>query len=311
VFVFVGKDEIYLGPEKVGNELMAVTKPDGGDSLIHLGFEPLIHGQLPGFGVINATAAAQNDNPRQFSVQAEQGIHAPNLGQMVGKRQRAFHDQSVKAVGFGGFYRGINHRNLSNQVASSIGCIALRQWVPAKSVDGIGRQLKDLSMRNRVAVVGALALLWALPAFAAGGASGASRVGHVGPGFIVAGSMSAPGVGISGSFNLIKSRRDLYFGIDSGFFVQTAPGVGFLVPAVVMAYERFPMSRTIVPTLGMGMGIVLGFGNGNKLVEFMLLINPGFEFMLTQSVDLFFRTNVGLFGLNVTFYPQVGVAMRI
>jgi hypothetical protein len=166
-------------------------------------------------------------------------------------------------------------------------------------------------MRNSASFVGALALLWASWGLAEGGASGSSRVGHIGPGFIVAGAMSAPGVGLSGALNLIKSKRDLYFGLDSGFFIQTAPGVGFLVPVVAMAYERFPMSRTIVPTLGMGLGIILGFGNGNKLVELMVLINPGFEFMMTKSIDLFFRTNVGLFGLEVTFYPQVGVAMRI
>jgi hypothetical protein len=158
--------------------------------------------------------------------------------------------------------------------------------------------------------VGAAWLVAASPTWAAGGASGAPRVLHVGLGYIVAGSMGAPGIGVLGSGNLIRSKRDLYFGIDSGVFVQTAPGAGVLIPIVAMAYERFSMSNTIVPTLGMGLGILMGFGNGNKLIEFMMLLNPGFEFMLTRSMDIFFRTNVGLVGLNFAFYPQAGVSVR-
>ncbi len=139
--------------------------------------------------------------------------------------------------------------------------------------------------------------------------SDARMVFHVGPGFLVGGGSVEPGVGVG--FAKRVTRIPIHVGLDSGVFFRTSPSINFIIPVLPMVYYRFPTNAEVVPTLGLGLGPIFAFGNGAKTVDFMLMVNPGFEFYLDTDMDLFFRSSLGFVGSSFVFYPQIGATFRM
>lgn len=143
----------------------------------------------------------------------------------------------------------------------------------------------------------------------AAGPSDASMVFHVGPGFLVGGGNAEPGVGLG--FAKKVTRIPIHVGLDTGVFFLTSPNINFIIPVLPMVYYRFPTNAEVVPTLGLALGPVFAFGTGAKTVDFMLMVNPGFQFYLDNDMDLFFRSSLGFVGSTFVFYPQLGATFRI
>ncbi len=144
---------------------------------------------------------------------------------------------------------------------------------------------------------------------AASGPSDSRTVFQVGPGFQVSGASAIPGVGV-GAARRLSAKMPLYLGIESGVFFNTIGLLTFQIPILPMVFYRFPINAEIVPTLGMGLGPLISFGGFNR-VEFMMMINPGFQFYLDTDMDLFFRSSLGIIGSSFAFYPQIGATFRM
>lgn len=142
------------------------------------------------------------------------------------------------------------------------------------------------------------------------GPSDSTTVVHVGPAFLVAGASVGPGVGIAIA-RKIAQRAPVYLGLDSGLFMQASPVLNIYIPFLPMVYYRFATNAQLVPFLGMGLGPVFTIGSGAKLLDFMMMVYPGFQFNLDPEMDLFFRSGLGFRGSSFTFFPQIGATFKL
>lgn len=142
------------------------------------------------------------------------------------------------------------------------------------------------------------------------GPGAAPRNIQIGFGSLVSGAVGNPGVGVTLVGKPFQGLPNVYAGLDTGLFIQTTPATSFLLPVMAVAYYRFPIAVAISPTLGVAVGGILGLGGSARFLDFMVMLNPGFQCTITDSLDLFFRSSLGLVGAAATFYPELGVALR-
>lgn len=138
----------------------------------------------------------------------------------------------------------------------------------------------------------------------------AKTILSVGPAIDIPGSNKAlPGM----NFTAVTSAAPgvpLYVGVDAGFFFKNDPFIGEL-PILGTLYYEFVTGGATRPVLGVSAGPVFGVGNNPESARFGMLLKPGVNIRMADTVGLTLESRIGVFGSQFVYLPQISASFAL
>lgn len=133
----------------------------------------------------------------------------------------------------------------------------------------------------------------------------------VGPALEIPGEGKAlPGFSFSAA-TPVSSTVPLYVGADAGFYLDTADKFKGNIPVMAVMYLEFATGGRVHPLLGVSAGPVFGVGEGQKSVQFGMLLKPGLNISLSNDIDLNIESRLGVYGSTFVYLPQIAASFTI
>ncbi len=97
----------------------------------------------------------------------------------------------------------------------------------------------------------------------------------------------------------------LYIGVDAGFFFNNEPNFNGVLPVLGTMYYEFPTGAATRPMLGVSGGPVFGIGENQESARFGMLLKPGLNIRMADTVGITIESRIGVFGSTFVYLPQV------
>ena len=97
----------------------------------------------------------------------------------------------------------------------------------------------------------------------------------------------------------------LYIGVDTGFFFDNDPKFNGVLPVLGTMYYEFPTGAAVRPVLGVCAGPAFGLGDNQHSARFAMLIKPGLNIHMAETVGLTIESKVGNIGSTFIYMPQI------
>lgn len=139
----------------------------------------------------------------------------------------------------------------------------------------------------------------------------ANTVLSVGPALDIRGAGKAlPGM----NFTAVTSAAPgvpLYVGVDAGFFFNNEPKFNGELPVLGTMYYEFQTGGSIRPVLGVSGGPVFGVGDNAESARFGMLMKPGVNIRMAETVGVSIESRIGVFGSTFVYLPQVAAHFNL